>query len=74
MKYDNDTFLADQKRHQGPVVKVDLTSKVVIVTGANTGLGFETAKHFASMNPAKLVLACRDPVKGREAVSSRLFL
>ena len=42
-----------------PVQKRDLTGKVVIVTGANTGIGFEAAKHFATMNPAKLILACR---------------
>ena len=38
----------------------DLTNKTVMVTGANTGLGFEAAKHFAKMNPACLILACRN--------------
>ncbi|KZO94474.1 short-chain dehydrogenase [Calocera viscosa TUFC12733] len=48
---------------------VDLTGKVVIVTGANIGLGFETAKHLASMKPAKLILACRTPETGNKAAA-----
>jgi len=48
---------------------VDLTGKVVIVTGANVGLGYETAKHFAFMRPAKLILACRDTQKGDKAAA-----
>jgi len=50
----------------------DLTGKVVIVTGANVGLGYETAKHFASMDPAKLILACRNVQKGDAAVTEIL--
>ena len=52
-----------------PVVTADLTGQTVVVVGANTGLGFEAAKHFAQMNPAKLVLACRNEEKGKAAVS-----
>ncbi|KAH9969293.1 hypothetical protein BGW80DRAFT_1461768 [Lactifluus volemus] len=51
-----------------PVVHVDLTGKTVVVVGANVGLGFEAAKHFASMNPKRLVLACRSQQKGQAAV------
>jgi retinol dehydrogenase 12 len=32
------------------------------------GLGREAARHFAGMNPQKLILACRNQVKGSEAV------
>jgi len=39
------------------------------VTGANVGLGYETAKHLASMNPAKLILACRSAEKGGKAAA-----
>ena len=46
----------------------DLTGKVVLVTGANIGLGFEAAKHFASMNPERLIIACRSEEKGNQAV------
>ncbi|KAL0959289.1 hypothetical protein HGRIS_014554 [Hohenbuehelia grisea] len=58
----------DQLSRVPPVVKADLTGKTVIVVGANTGIGFETAKHFATMGPARLILACRSEVKGKEAI------
>ncbi|KAJ7816967.1 hypothetical protein B0H14DRAFT_2843855, partial [Mycena olivaceomarginata] len=51
-----------------PVVKANLTGKTVLVLGANTGLGFEATKHFASMNPGRIILACRSQNRGRAAV------
>ncbi|KAJ7584587.1 hypothetical protein C8J56DRAFT_1166630 [Mycena floridula] len=67
-KISNDEFACKQKYHP-PLPAVDLRGKVVVVVGANTGLGFEAAKHFASMNPAKLIMTARDPVKGEEALT-----
>ncbi|KAJ7156907.1 hypothetical protein C8R43DRAFT_1183379 [Mycena crocata] len=61
-------FIRNQWRTQPPVVKADLTGKTVIVLGANTGLGFEATKHFATMNPGRLILACRSQSKGQAAV------
>jgi NAD(P)-dependent dehydrogenase (short-subunit alcohol dehydrogenase family) len=46
---------------------LDLSDKVVIVTGANTGIGFETAKALAGLG-AKVILACRDMQKAARAV------
>ena len=57
----------------GPVLRADLTGKTVIVIGANTGLGFETAKHLATMNPSRLILACRSKEKGEAALQSKEF-
>jgi NAD(P)-dependent dehydrogenase (short-subunit alcohol dehydrogenase family) len=53
-----------QKKPVGSVVKTDLSGKTVLITGANSGLGFEAAKHFASMNPARLIIVCRNQEKG----------
>ncbi|KAF9560361.1 short-chain dehydrogenase [Agrocybe pediades] len=52
-----------------PVVTTNLTGKTIIVTGSNIGLGLETARHFARMNPGKLILACRSKEKGLAAVA-----
>ena len=45
----------------------DLTEKVVIVTGANTGIGFEAAREF-SRKGAETILACRDEIKANKAL------
>ena len=47
----------------------DLTGKVIIVTGANSGIGFETAKALAAKG-ATVVMACRNLDKARAAVTS----
>lgn len=64
-------FIGDQLWKVHPVVHVDLTGKTVVVVGANVGLGFEAAKHFASMNPKRLVLGCRNQEKGQAAVQGK---
>jgi NAD(P)-dependent dehydrogenase (short-subunit alcohol dehydrogenase family) len=45
----------------------DLTGRVAVVTGANSGLGFETSLELAR-HGAHVVLACRDETRGREAL------
>ena len=45
----------------------DQTDRVVVVTGANTGIGFETAAALAARH-AKVVLACRNAQKAGDAI------
>jgi NAD(P)-dependent dehydrogenase (short-subunit alcohol dehydrogenase family) len=46
---------------------MELTGKIAIVTGANTGLGFETALDLYQKG-AKVYVGCRDEEKGLEAI------
>ncbi|PVH70337.1 putative short-chain dehydrogenase/reductase family protein [Cadophora sp. DSE1049] len=48
---------------------LDLSSKVAIVTGANAGLGFESAKQLLSLNISHLILAVRSVEKGDTAAA-----
>lgn len=45
----------------------DQTGRVAVITGANTGLGLETARELASAG-AHVVLAVRDPARGQGAI------
>ena len=45
----------------------DLTGKVAIVTGANTGIGYESALEMARKG-ASVIVCARSDVRGREAV------
>jgi len=43
-----------------------MKDKIVLITGANSGLGLVTALRLAELG-AEIVLVCRDPVRGAEA-------
>ena len=47
----------------------DQTGRTAVVTGANSGIGFETARMLARKG-ARVVLACRDPEKGESAAAT----
>jgi len=47
----------------------DISNLSVIVTGANTGIGFETARAFAQ-GGARVVFACRSAQRGQAAVEA----
>jgi len=47
--------------------RVGLGGKTVIVTGGNTGLGFETARQLLVLRASTVVLAVRTPSKGEAA-------
>ena len=45
--------------------QVELKDKVAIVTGGNTGIGYETAKALAIMG-AHTIIACRSEERGQQ--------
>jgi NAD(P)-dependent dehydrogenase (short-subunit alcohol dehydrogenase family) len=47
--------------------QVSFAGKTVLVTGSNTGLGFEAALKFAAHGAHRLILGVRTPAKGEEA-------
>nr|XP_035925946.1 WW domain-containing oxidoreductase-like isoform X1 [Halichoerus grypus] len=74
---DNPTKPTSRQRYDGSTTAMeilqgrDFTGKVVVVTGANSGIGFETAKSFA-LHGAHVILACRNVTRANEAVSQIL--
>ncbi len=53
------------------VAGLDLSGQLVIVTGANSGIGFHTARALASAR-ARVILACRDSAAGADALERTL--
>lgn len=53
-----------------PDSKTGFTGQTIIVTGANSGLGLEAARHFIRLDAAKVILAVRDRAKGQTALKS----
>lgn len=45
--------------------QVELKGKVAIVTGGNTGIGYETAKALAKMG-THVIIACRSQERGQQ--------
>ena len=68
------SFALEQCLRVPPPLYSNLTGKTVIVTGANTGIGLETAKHFAKMRPARLIIGCRNEERGRSALESERYV
>ena len=45
-----------------------MSQKIAIITGASSGLGLHTAKKLFAMGNYKLILACRDEAKTKNAI------
>jgi NAD(P)-dependent dehydrogenase (short-subunit alcohol dehydrogenase family) len=45
----------------------ELAQQVFIVTGSNTGLGFEASRHLSRLGVGRLIMAVRTPAKGEAA-------
>ena len=46
---------------------IDLTGQTILITGANTGLGFEAAKEVLAHHAGRIILAVRSIQKGEQA-------
>lgn len=53
-----------------PLPTQSFAGQTIIVTGSNTGLGFEAALHFVRLNAARVILAVRTVKKGEDAKAS----
>ena len=53
-----------------PIPSTSFAGQTVIVTGSNTGLGFEAARHFVRLEASKVILAVRSTAAGEEAAKS----
>lgn len=61
-------FIETQFRSkESPIPDVDLSDRVTIITGANTGLGLEAAKQILAMRLSHLIIAVRSAAKGEAA-------
>ncbi len=50
-----------------PTAGPELAEQTIIVTGSNTGLGFESSKHLSRLGVGKLIMAVRSESKGEAA-------
>ena len=61
------SFVYRQMTASIPVPNQSFLGQTIIITGANTGLGFEAAKHLVRLGAEKVVLGVRTLSKGEEA-------
>ncbi|KAG2187078.1 hypothetical protein INT44_003306 [Umbelopsis vinacea] len=53
-----------------PEPKGPFTDQIIIVTGSNSGIGLEAARHYANLDAKKVILAVRNLESGNEAKKS----
>jgi NAD(P)-dependent dehydrogenase (short-subunit alcohol dehydrogenase family) len=65
--FDRTGFRIHSLRFRKEDLEVDLAGRRCLVTGANSGIGFETARALADLG-AEVVLLCRDRERGEQAM------
>jgi NAD(P)-dependent dehydrogenase (short-subunit alcohol dehydrogenase family) len=70
LSFDRSGFLVHSLRFHPGDLEVDLSGRRCLVTGANSGIGFETAQALAELG-AEVVLLCRSAERG-EAAAERI--
>lgn len=66
------SFLYAQFFKRPPYPTKSFAGQTIIVTGSNTGLGLEAAKHFVRLSASHVILAVRNASKGEAAKASIL--
>ncbi|KAF5984210.1 retinol dehydrogenase 11 [Fusarium coicis] len=68
---DNYRFFRSQTTKPVPIPKdISLSDSTIIITGANTGIGYGAAEQFLAMNLKRLIIAVRSISKGEAAAST----
>lgn len=60
-------FFSGQLFQTVPMPTGDLSGRTFIITGGNSGLGLDAAKHLYRLNCSTIILACRSVEKGEQA-------
>lgn len=60
-------YLNSQLHVKLPIPTTSFTGQTIIVTGSNTGMGREAARHLVRLSAAKVILAVRNLTKGETA-------
>lgn len=69
-RFSSRKFLHSQLCLTLPYPTTKFTDKTIIVTGSNTGLGLEAARHFVRLDAARVILAVRSIERGKAAAKS----
>ncbi|RDW80313.1 WW-containing oxidoreductase [Coleophoma cylindrospora] len=64
------SFLYSQLFVTPPLPQYDFTGQTFVITGGNTGLGLEAARHLVRLKAARIILGVRSLSRGEEAVRS----